>query len=282
MKKNLLLTFLFSSVIGTAAFAQASCTPNLSCVGTATEGICPDSATGIPSANIGTAYNTTVSVKIPTSYDYNGTVYNFTHFAITNVTVDTTTGGSGNFVPLASIGLTYLGNGTNTPSGGANAIPSYTMSKFAYWAAPGSGCVIVSGTPNKIGTFPIKIESQIRTLVFGSGVWIPAPENLDYRMVVMPPAGIESASALKFDVKQNTPNPFSGNSKIEFSTANPTDVEFKVFNMLGSVVYSKNIKAEKGLNTLELDANVFAPGVYVYSMKSSGKTITKRMVVSGK
>jgi hypothetical protein len=284
MVKKLLCAVLLASVFGISdSYAQAaSCTPDLSCLGTATEGICPDSATGIPAAMIGVPYNTTVSVKIPVSYTYTGTTYNLTHFAITNVDVDTTTGATGAYVPLTAIGLNYLGSGTNSPAGGATGISGYTMTRYCYWTAPNTACVIVSGTPTKAGTFPIRIKSQIRTLVFGSGVWIPAPDNTDYKMVVNTTTGVDQIAAYKFEVKQNNPNPFNAATKIEYTSQNAGDVDFKVFNMLGSVVYSKTIKAEKGMNSYELDASSFSPGIYVYSMKCGDKTITKRMIVSGK
>jgi len=53
-----------------------------------------------------------------------------------------------------------------------------------------------------------------------------------------------------------------------------------VFNMLGSVVYTKSIRAEKGINTIELDGSVFPQGIYMYSLKNGDKTITKRMIVT--
>lgn len=282
MIKKLLFAFLLISVFGTTdSLAQASCTPDLSCLGSATEGICPDSATGIPPAIISTPYTTTVSVKIPAVYTYMGTTYNLTHFVITNVDVDTSAGGTGSFVPLTAIGLNYMGSGGNTPSG-ATGVSGLTMTQHCYWTAPGSACVVVSGTPTKAGTFPIRIKSQIRTVVFGSGIWIPAPDNTDYRLVVASPTGIESNSAIKFDVKQNNPNPFSAVSRIEYTSQAAAEIDFKVFNMLGSVVYSKIIKADKGINSFDLDASSFSPGIYVYSLKNGDKTITKRMIVSGK
>lgn len=282
MIKKLLFAFLLASTFGiTESRAQASCTPNLSCLGTATEGICPDSTTGIPPAIISTPYNTTVSVKIPSVYTYMGTTYNLTHFVITNVDIDTSAAGTGTYVPLSAIGLSYLGSGGNTPAG-ATGVSGLTMTQHCYWTAPGSACVVVSGTPNKAGTFPIRIKSQIRTVIFGGGIWIPAPDNTDYRMVVTSPTGVESLSALKFDVLQNNPNPFNSVSKIEYTSESATEIDFKIFNMLGSVVYSKAIKAEKGINSFELDASSFSPGIYVYSMKNGDKTITKRMIVSGK
>ncbi|HLC83630.1 MAG TPA: T9SS type A sorting domain-containing protein, partial [Bacteroidia bacterium] len=86
----------------------------------------------------------------------------------------------------------------------------------------------------------------------------------------------------KFDVDQNSPNPFSESSEIRFSSVDNSNVEFKVFNMLGAVIYNKNFKTAKGVNTIKIEANSFAPGVYIYSITSGEKTITKRMIVAGK
>ena len=56
----------------------------------------------------------------------------------------------------------------------------------------------------------------------------------------------------------------------------------KVFNMLGAVIFDSNYKTTKGVNTIKIEANSFAPGVYIYSITNGDKTITKRMIVSGK
>jgi hypothetical protein len=281
MKK--LLSLCFTGMVCIAnSFGQASCTPSFSCLsGTATEGICPDSATGIPAGTMGIAYTTSLSIKIPASYTYSGTTYNLTHLGVTEVTIDTSAAGSGTYVPLSSIGLNYVGNGVNTLGSSTN-IPSFTMTNYCYWTAPGGACVIVSGTPNKSGTFPIKITSQVRVNLGFGFAWFPAPDNTDYKMVVANTAGIETLDLNKFEVKQNTPNPFNFKSEIAFSSLNSTDVDFKVYNMLGKVMLSKTFKAEKGSNTISLDASSFSPGIYVYSIKNGDKTITKRMIVSNK
>jgi hypothetical protein len=277
-----LLSLYFTGVIGIAAsFGQATCSPNLSCIPTGeTSGICPDSATGIPGGVLNTAYSTNMSIMIPSSYTSGTTTYNFSHFAVTEVTVDTSAAHSGTYVPLSAIGLTYLGNGLNTL--GSSNIGSYTMTNYCYWAAPGSACVIVSGTPTKSGNFPVRIKSQIRAFVVAFYTWIPAPDNNDYKIVVSPTAGIETIDLTKFDVKQNVPNPFNSISEITYSSLNSNEVDFKVYNMLGKVVMNKTVKAEKGSNTIEVDASSFSPGIYVYSIKNGDKTITKRMIVSNK
>lgn len=284
MIKKLLSTVLFIASVGVMnTSAQALCTSNISCVPPdSTFGICPDSATGLPAGTISQAYTVTMSIKIPASTVVAGVSYNLTHLALTEVKVDTSTSGTAVWVDLSAIGLTYLGSGTNAPSGGVTGISGYTMTKYCYWNAPGQSCVIVSGTPNKSGTFPIKIISQARAVFFGQGTWAAAPENNDYRLVVAAPSGVGSIDQVKFEVSQNTPNPFSEKSEIRFTSVNSSDVEFKVYNLLGSVVYNSNFKSIKGVNTISIDADALSPGVYMYSVKNGASTITKRMVVSNK
>ncbi len=281
MIKKLLLSFALISTFGSVnSFAQVSCIPDLSCIAVgADHGICPDSTTGIPSGIVNQAYTTTMSIKIPSTTVSGGSTYNLTHFAVQDVLIDLTN--TGNFVPLSNIGLSYDGSGSNTPSG-ASGISGYTMTQHCYWSAPGNGCVVVSGTPNTVGTFPIKITSQARALALVIYIWSPAPDNFDYKLVITAPASVETLDLTKFEVEQNAPNPFTGKSEIRFSSVNSNNVDFKVFNLLGSVVYSNSFKADKGANSINIEANTFAPGVYMYSIKNGDQTITKRMIVASK
>lgn len=282
MIKKLLSVALFTTTVGVAnSFAQSNCTPDISCVpADSTFGICPDSATGLPTATGGQAYTVTMSIKIPGTTTAAGQTVTLSHLALTDVMVDIDTTSAENYVSLTTIGLDYLGSGANTPSG-ASGINGYTMTKYAYWNAPGSACVVVSGTPTMSGTFPVKIKSQGRAVVPGlGGLWSPAPDNTDYKLVVTGTAGVELLNMNKFEVAQNAPNPFSEKTVINYSSPNVSDVDFKVYNLVGAVVYSETVKADKGANSITLKANAFAPGVYMYALKNGSQTITKRMVVT--
>jgi hypothetical protein len=280
MIKKLLFLYLFTGLIGVAdSFGQASCSPNLTCLGGASEGICPDSAAGFPAGVLNVPYSTVMSVRIPGSFTFGTSTFTLTHFAVTNVEIDTTTGGSGTYHPLTVIGLDYMGNGANAPSG-APGINGYTMTKYCYWNAPGEICVVVSGTPNKAGTFPVKISSSGRVDAGFASDWIANTDNNDYRVAIAATAGISGTDIIKFEMKQNNPNPFSTRSEIPYTSTNNNDVEFKVYNLLGKVVLSKTVKSEKGLNTIDLDAASFTSGIYMYSIKNGDKTITRRMIVS--
>jgi hypothetical protein len=84
----------------------------------------------------------------------------------------------------------------------------------------------------------------------------------------------------KFDVLQNNPNPFDDKSSIYFNSVRTESVNFKVYNMLGSEVYSNTINAKAGVNTIVLDANKFTQGIYFYELSNGVNSVTKRMVVS--
>lgn len=286
MIKKLLSVVLFVSTVGVAnSFAQSNCTPDISCVPTdSLFGICPDSAAGIAAGQVGSAYTQTMSIKVPNQTTYLGATVNVSHLALTEVQVDTSTTGSPAYVSLTNIGLDYLGSGTNAPNG-APGMNGYTMTKYCYWDGGTSACVVVSGTPTKAGTFPIRIKSQGRVSItnpFPLTLWNPAPDNDDYKFVVAPNGtiGIETNDMSKFAVAQNTPNPFNEKTEINFTSPNVTDVDFEVYNVVGAVVYNTTVKADKGANTITLNANSFAPGAYMYAIKNGNQVITKRMIVT--
>lgn len=282
MIKKLLSVVLFVSTVGIIdSFAQANCTPDISCVPVdSTFGICPDSATGLPVANLNQPYSVTMSIKVPASTTQSGQTVNLTHLALTEVQIDTDTSSATNYVNISTIGVDYQGSGTNSPSGGVSGITGYTMTKYSYWDAPGTACVIVSGTPNTAGTFPVKIKSYGRGLVYGFGSWLPAPDNTDYTLVVNGPSSVELLNTTKFEVAQNSPNPFNEKTEIHYTSPTISDIEFKVYNVVGAMVYNTTLKAEKGANTITLKADSFAPGAYMYSIKNGKQVITKRMVVT--
>ncbi len=252
MIKKLLSIFGIAIASSFTSNAQV-CTPNISCLpGTVNYGVCPDSATGLAVGTVGVPYTQTVSFKIPTD----GT--DFGYPTATVVSVDIT--GVDSLAP----GLIYqCAPGSCSFPGGSN------------------GCILISGTPTTVWNKQIIVKADANGTIFGVPITLPQ-ENKQYRSIVVPSVGIAELNLNKFDVQQNAPNPFADKTEIHFSSLAATQVEFKVFNMLGAVVYDNKFFAEKGANTIKIDANFFAPGVYIYSVKNGDKVITKRMVVSEK
>ena len=247
MKKLLSVLFIVSAG---SAFAQI-CTPNVSCIPAGTNyGICPDSATGLAPGTVGVPYNQVLSMKVPP----NGA--DFGYPTATIVSIDITS------VDSLAPGLTYA----CAPTG-------------CSFPGNSNGCIVVSGTPTTVWNKKIVVNAMAHATIFGVPVSLPQT-NEQYRSIVVAAVGIEAIDMTKFDVGQNHPNPYNGKTTVDFSVVNTTDVEFKVYNLLGTVVYKNQFKAEKGVNTINIDGSSFAPGVYMYSIKNGEKTITKRMIVS--
>ena len=244
---------LVASFGSTKSVAQI-CVPDISCVpGTETYGVCPDSTTGLAIGTVGVPYSQVVSMKVPADPSEFGAP---SGTGLTSIEIGS--------VDSLAPGLTYA------------CVPS-----SCNFPASSNGCILISGTPTVAWNKQVIVHGIAHlTLPIIGTPFTQAKDNTQYRSVVMDPASIGTLDLTKFDVDQNSPNPFNESSEIRFSTTDNSNIEFKVFNMLGAVIFDKNYKTVKGVNIIKIEANSFAPGVYIYSVKNGDKTITKRMVVA--
>ena len=76
------------------------------------------------------------------------------------------------------------------------------------------------------------------------------------------------------------PNPFSGNSTINYSLTEKSDVSFEVFDVTGSKVMELNEGVKTaGNHSIQINASNLNAGVYYYSVIAGDKRITKKMIV---
>jgi len=255
MIKKLLSTVVLIASVGIMNSSAQCSTANTTCIPQGTDyGICPDSATGIAAGTINVPYTQNLSVLTPTHAG---------HWGQPSVVIDSLVVTS---VDSLAPGLSYHCDPSRDFIGGF------------------SNCIVITGTPTAIWNHIITVHIMPYVYLYGFHTQSPSGEstNKQYRSIVTAPTGIESLDLTKFEVEQNAPNPFSEKSEIRFSSVSNNDVEFKVFNLLGSVVYSSHFKSVKGSNTITMEANSFSPGVYMYSVKNGDSVITKRMIVSNK
>lgn len=79
---------------------------------------------------------------------------------------------------------------------------------------------------------------------------------------------------------QNYPNPFNNKSTITYTTNKIADINFQVVDLTGRVILSQNYtKMAPGLHSIILNASSLSPGIYFYTLSSSGSSVTKKMVV---
>ncbi len=95
------------------------------------------------------------------------------------------------------------------------------------------------------------------------------PDSLNRVRIQQASTGVE--------LRQNFPNPFNQSTRIVFTVPNEQNVELKVYDILGQVVFQRNIYADRGINTFSFDRENLRAGIYFYSLQIGSTVITKRM-----
>jgi hypothetical protein len=89
-----------------------------------------------------------------------------------------------------------------------------------------------------------------------------------------------SKPVASFELSQNYPNPFTGESRLSLMLNKSSVVSLEVNDLLGRMVYQiPSAKMNSGVNTLTISANNLNPGVYTYSVIVNGERITRKMMV---
>jgi len=237
--------FLAFSLLSFSAFSQ--CVPDTSIHG----GYSPDSATGLPHAIVGMPYSEVVQVGVPAQATISGTTYTIDSVVLTSVT---------GLPP----GFSY----SCTPSN-CHLMPN------------GNGCLLISGPALSTAGVSYPLTINVTAYVHLGPLSIPIPQTITfYTIVVDLNSGIQALSKSHFDVSANYPNPFADKTTFAFSTPANDHVSLQVYNLIGSRIYSKNIKAKAGVNYTTLDAKDFVPGIYIVSLSSGKATMTRRMIVA--
>lgn len=73
-------------------------------------------------------------------------------------------------------------------------------------------------------------------------------------------------------LRQNYPNPFNGSTTIRYGLPEPADVSLEVYNLTGQRVVRYQMQSvQPGYHTLQLRADDFASGVYLYMLRAAGE-----------
>ena len=91
--------------------------------------------------------------------------------------------------------------------------------------------------------------------------------------------GIGEVTAANISEVNVYPNPNTGKFNVAFSVENNADVKVSVQNMVGQVVYERNIAGFSGNYIQEMDMSSFGKGVYIVNVESNATRINKRVVV---
>lgn len=83
-----------------------------------------------------------------------------------------------------------------------------------------------------------------------------------------------------FKLFQNYPNPFNPTTNIQFSLENSSEVQLKVFDVLGREVETLvNGRISQGMHTVNFDATNLSSGIYFYQLKTQSIVLTRQMML---
>lgn len=250
MIKKLLFTLAIAFLgFGSTVFGQA-CNPDPQYTA---PGIHPDSATGFAVGYANQAYSQLVTVIIP----QDTVVFN---------------------IPLPW-DSTVLVNILGLPNGFTYACwNNSTSPNRCSWRGNTTGCAIITGNPtiSDTGTYPLTVKTK--NYLGGSTV----ANNFDityYKIRINGPLGIVNLEQDKFMVGDCMPNPFNDRTEINFNSPDAKTVSIKIFNMVGTEVFTTSLRTVRGVNKFAFDRKALPPGLYVYAISNGEQTITKRMVI---
>lgn len=269
---------VFCGMSATGMMAQV-CTPD--------PNFTPNSPTGagisdLPCAVVNEPYNEFATIVVPTVYNYNNINVNICQVKVDSVTNFPQTVGAPNYT------IYYNGNSygpgqwitlnTSGPNDRAcvrvnNTFTEVYQDSLRAWATVRLYTIPqnCSGTP--FATIPVSVLNDDQGIAIGVNVMNSQAECAALGGIT------ESLSNNSFDVAQNFPNPFSGESQIAFNLPQAGKVTFRITNLVGKVLKETVINGNYGVNYINMNSSDYAAGVYMYSLTFSGKTITKRMIV---
>jgi hypothetical protein len=249
--KNFFLTLTLAfAFVG----AQAQCTPDPQFT---IAGIYPDSATGLPNAMVGQAYNEVITIISPVD---TSTVILGQTISVTIQTIELTS------VTGLPPSFSYDCATTNCIFAGGSTSCAVLTSAGPTSAEIGSHQVIMNTTTTvDAGLFGIQTQNDV----------------VDYYYINVSNATsvINQFNDFTFELKDIFPNPLNSNAKIQFISGISADVVFTVYNNLGKKIEERNIAASRGVNNIEISAKDYANGMYLYSINNGIQVVSKRMII---
>ena len=254
MKKNILTLTLTVITI----FASAQCTPDPQYVG---GGIYPDTITGLSDAIVGQPYNELITIITPTDTDLvvSGFPVNAT---IDNIDLTNVTGLPPNF--------SYTCNPASCsfPGGSTDCAEVYSTA---------------SPTIADIGLYPITFEciAYVTIPLFGSTTETFITGGYAIEIVDDNTTSVmHQFNNQTFELKSLFPNPVINQAEIKFISGKSDDIIFRIYNLLGKQVYFREIRAIKGINSIDINTTDFPDGIYLYSINNGEEVLAKRMIVA--
>jgi hypothetical protein len=131
-------------------------------------------------------------------------------------------------------------------------------------------------------TVLVKADQAVKVsemLSIGSAVTPAEAYNSDLKVGKVS-LDVRTAPVTAIELMQNEPNPFKGQTTVNFMMPEAAAATLSVYDVTGKVVSVRNINANKGLNSeVFTREQLGASGVMYYTLKSGDFTATKKMII---
>jgi hypothetical protein len=94
------------------------------------------------------------------------------------------------------------------------------------------------------------------------------------------PINVKSIDNVAIYMNQNIPNPANHHTLITYSIPAAGQAAFSVYSTSGQLLLSQSVAANSGENTLELNTDKLAAGIYFYALEFNRQQIVKKMNIS--
>jgi hypothetical protein len=157
-----------------------------------------------------------------------------------------------------------------------------------YDLVAGGDYLVVAGhyggtTEVEIGMSGHAIEGDVLGFTAdGSAFNLSGPEAIMVRMGLLDPsASVEEIVEGNLTVSQNFPNPFSGNTTVNYTLASNDEVMVEITDVTGKVIEVMNEGVRTaGSHVLTINSNKLSAGTYYYTLSTSNGKVTKSMNVT--
>ena len=180
-------------------------------------------------------------------------------------------------------GYSSNGNGTYSVSVGIdqarNKIPKFfTMPiQVRFKTVQGDTTVtLFNNMQNQV--FELTLDSQPMNMFFDPDNWILKEVSS------ITQTDVETLTPFNYNLEQNYPNPFNPTTTIKYELSQPTEVNLKVYDILGNVVATliENEKKSSGHHSIIFDSgnyNNISTGIYFYKLEAADYVDVKKMLL---
>ena len=146
---------------------------------------------------------------------------------------------------------------------------------------PGTSyCIQLEGTPTQVGKDTLDIYISVTADLLGTPTKVQVMDDTSIVITIEEFVGIDLEQGAEFQVFQNVPNPFSGQTHLKCHVPLGDRIDLNVYNILGVLVHHESKMVPPGEHIFRFDGKGLEPGTYFYRVSNGTKSFPGKLVKS--